>query len=104
MTYRELINEVLIRLREETISDWTGDINDPDIVATITDYQKVVGSLVNDTKRSVESYHDWLVLRQTVDIDTVATTKNYNLNSGQAARSCRSLPGSQERTGRQDYP
>ena len=81
MTFRGLINEVLIRLREDTISsDWSGDINDS---GTITDYQKVIGSLVNDTKRSVESYHDWLVLRQTVDITTVASTKNYNLSSGQ---------------------
>ena len=81
MTFRGLINEVLIRLREETISsDWSGDINDS---TTITDYQKVIGSLVNDTKRSVESYHDWLVLRETVDISTVAATKNYNLSSGQ---------------------
>ena len=81
MTFRGLINEILIRLREETIaSDWTGDINDS---TTVTDYQKVIGSLVNDTKRSVESYHDWLVLRETVNIDTVATTKNYNLSSGQ---------------------
>ena len=81
MTYRGLINEILIRLREETIAlDWSGDIND---ATTVTDYQKVIGSLVNDTKRSVESYHDWLVLRQTVDIATVASTKNYNLSSGQ---------------------
>ena len=29
MTYRELINEVLIRLREDTIAtDWSGAIND----------------------------------------------------------------------------
>jgi len=81
MTFRGLINEVLIRLREETISsDWTGDINDS---TTITDYQKVIGSLVNDTKRMDETYHDWLVLRETVDISTVASTKNYNLSSGQ---------------------
>ena len=81
MTFRGLINEILIRLREETItSDWSGDIND---ATTVTDYQKVIGSLVNDTKRSVESYHDWLVLRETVDISTVAATKNYNLSSGQ---------------------
>jgi hypothetical protein len=81
MTFRGLINEVLIRLREDTISsDWSGDINDS---TTVTDYQKVIGSLVNDTKRSVESYHDWLVLRQTVDVTTVASTKNYNLSSGQ---------------------
>jgi hypothetical protein len=81
MTFREAINEVLIRLREDTIaSDWSGDINDsPDISA----YQKVIGSLVNDTKRSIESYHDWLVLRETADIATVASTKNYSLSSGQ---------------------
>ena len=81
MTFRGLINEVLIRLREDTISaDWSGDINDS---TTVSDYQKVIGALINDAKRSVESYHDWLVLRQTVDIDTVASTKNYNLSSGQ---------------------
>ena len=81
MTFREAINEVLIRLREDTISsDWSGDINDS---TTISAYQKVIGALVNDAKRSIESYNDWLVLRQTVDISTVAATKNYNLSSGQ---------------------
>jgi len=81
MTYKELINEVLVRLREEAISsDWSGAINDS---STINDYQKVVGSLVNDAKRSIESYHDWLVLRETVNVSTVASTKNYNLSSGQ---------------------
>ena len=81
MTYKELINEVLVRLREETVaSDWSGAINDS---SSVNDYQKVIGSLVNDAKRSVESYHDWLVLRETVDVSTVAATKNYNLSSGQ---------------------
>jgi len=81
MTFREAINEVLIRLREDTISsDWSGDINDSSAVSA---YQKVIGALINDSKRSIESYHDWLVLRQTVDISTVASTKNYNLSSGQ---------------------
>lgn len=81
MTYRELINEVLIRLREDTIlTDWSGNINDS---TTVSDYQKVIGSMVNDSKRAVENYHDWLVLRETKDISTVAGTKNYNLSSGQ---------------------
>ncbi len=81
MTFREAINEVLIRLREDTISsDWSGDINDS---STVSAYQKVIGALINDSKRSIESYHDWLVLRQTVDVSTVASTKNYNLSSGQ---------------------
>mgnify|MGYP001591902159 CR=1 FL=1 len=83
-TYRELINEVLIRLREDTIAtDWSGNINDS---STVTDYQKVIGSLINDSKRNVEGYHDWLVLRETVDITTVSGTRNYNLNSGQEVK------------------
>ena len=81
MTYRELINQVLIRLREDTIAtDWSGSINDS---TTVSDYQKVIGSLINDSKKFVEIYHDWLVLRETVNISTVAGTKNYNLSSGQ---------------------
>nr|AKH46429.1 hypothetical protein [uncultured marine virus] len=80
-TFRELINEVLIRLREDTIAtDWSGNINDS---TTVTDYQKVIGSLINDSKRNIESYHDWLVLRETVDVTTVSGTRNYNLSSGQ---------------------
>ena len=81
MTYRELINEVLIRLREDTIlTDWSGNINDS---TTVSEYQKVVGAMINDSKRTVENFHDWLVLRQTVNISTVSGTKNYNLSSGQ---------------------
>ena len=81
MTYRELINQVLIRLREDTIStDWSGNINDS---STVSAYHKVIGALINDSKRSIESYHDWLNLRETVSVSTVAGTKNYNLNSGQ---------------------
>ena len=81
MTFRGLINEVLIRLREDTISsDWSGDINDS---TTVSAYQKVIGALVNDSKRYVEQRHDWLNLRSTVDITTVNGTENYNLSSGQ---------------------
>ena len=81
MTFREAINEVLIRVREDTISsDWSGDINDS---STISSYQIVIGALVNDAKRSIESYHDWLVLRETASVPTAASTKNYSLSSGQ---------------------
>ena len=72
MTYRELINQVLIRLREDTISsDWSGAINDSN---TISAYQKTIGALINDSKRSIEGYHDWLNLRETVNITTVLLT------------------------------
>ena len=81
MTFREAINEVLIRLREDTIAlNWSDDINDSSDVSA---YQKVVGALVNDSKRSIESYNDWLVLRETASVPTAASTKNYSLSSGQ---------------------
>jgi len=81
MTYRELINQVLIRLREDTIAtDWAGNIND---AANVSAYHKLIGSLVNDSKRSIEERHDWLNLRENKDINTVVGTKNYNLSSGQ---------------------
>ena len=81
MTYRELINEILIRLREDIIlTNWSGNINES---TTVTDYQKVIGAMINDSKRSVENYHDWLILRETKNISTVSGTKNYSLTSGQ---------------------
>ena len=65
MTFREIINSVLLRLREDTIaSDWSGDIND----STLTPYQKLIGTLVNDAKKNVESYHDWNALRETFNV------------------------------------
>ena len=81
MTYRELINEVLIRLREDTIdTNWSGAVNDS---STVSAYHKVIAGLINDSKRHVESRHDWLNLRETVNISTVNGTVNYNLSSGQ---------------------
>ena len=77
MTFRELINQVLIRLREDTITDeWSGDINDS---SSLTSYQKLIGSLVNDSKISTEIYHDWLSLRDTFTISTVPGTMQYIL-------------------------
>ena len=47
MTYREIINSVLRRLREDTIdSDWSGDLYDS---VSVSDYQKLIGELVNDS-------------------------------------------------------
>ncbi len=82
MTYREIINSVLRRLREDTIdSDWSGDLYDS---TTVTDYQKLIGELVNDSKKQVESYHDWQALRETFNIKTKAGNMQYTL--GDATR------------------
>ncbi len=76
MTYREIINSVLRRLREDTISsDWSGDIND----STLTPYQKLIGELVNDAKQNVESYHDWNALRETFNVRLKTGNMQYTL-------------------------
>ena len=81
MNFRALLNEVLRRLREETVdTDWTGDINDS---PNVTAYQKLVAALINDAKRNAETYHDWFILRTTVDVPTVSGTRTYSLSSGQ---------------------
>ena len=68
MTYLELVNAVLRRLREEevaTVSD--------------TDYSKLIGDFVNDAKRQVEDAWDWSALRTNFGITTVAGTSSYSL-------------------------
>jgi hypothetical protein len=79
MTYREIINSVLRRLREDTIdSDWSGDL----IGSTgPTDYQVMIGDFVNETKREIEDAWDWTSLRRTETVTTVANTRTYNLPS-----------------------
>jgi hypothetical protein len=80
MTYLDVINEVLVRLRESTVSAWSGDLLSS---TTASSYTKLIGSLVNDAKRDVETFHDWLILRATQDVTTVAGTDSYSLSSGQ---------------------
>jgi len=77
MTYREIINSVLRRLREDTIpADWSGDLYDSN---TVTDYQKLIGELVNDTKKNVESYHSWNALRESFNVTTKSGNMQYTL-------------------------
>lgn len=60
MTYLEIVNEVLNRLREEQISSALLDSNP---------YYRSIGAFVNDAKRYVEEAWSWSCFRQT---DTVA--------------------------------
>jgi hypothetical protein len=81
MTYREIINSVLRRLREDTIdSDWSGDLYDSN---NVTDYQKLIGELVNDTKKNVESYHSWNALRESFNVSTTAGNMQYTLGDSE---------------------
>lgn len=72
-TYLQLVNNVLLRLRENEVSN----VSD-------TPYSGLIGILVNDAKREVEDAHDWNCLSQTIVIPTVASTYQYTLTgSGQ---------------------
>ena len=68
MTYLELINDVMIRLRETTVAS-NGQ----------TPYSLLIGKFVNDAKRQVEDSYGWNVLGQTVTITTVAATYIYSM-------------------------
>jgi hypothetical protein len=68
MTYLQLINNVLIRLRETQVSS-----NDE------TDYSTLIGLFVNDAKRQIEDAFSWNVLGQTVTITTSASTYIYSM-------------------------
>ena len=73
MTYLELINDVLVRLREPTVSS-----------PTETTYSTLIGKFVNDAKRSVEDAFAWNVLGQTLTVTTTSGTYSYSLTgSGQ---------------------
>ena len=68
MTYLELINNVLIRLRETQVS-----------TNNETTYSSLIGLFVNDAKRQIEDAFSWNVLGQTVTIATVSATYQYSM-------------------------
>jgi hypothetical protein len=72
MNYLDLVNNVLRRLREGTVSS----INENVLSA-------LVGDLVNDAKRQVEDSWDWSALRTTITVPTVSGTAQYALTGSQ---------------------
>ena len=70
MTYIELVNNILVRLRERQVES----VNE-------TTYSTLVGLIINDAKDQVESAWDWSALRTTLQANTVANTFSYELNT-----------------------
>ena len=68
MTYLELVNDVLVRLRESTVST-VGE----------TTYSSLIGKFVNDAKRQIEDAFAWNVLGQTITVTTASSTAAYSL-------------------------
>lgn len=68
MTYLELINDVLIRLREPTVTSVGQNA-----------YSTLIGRFVNDAKRQVEDSFGWNALGQTFTVTTVPGQASYPL-------------------------
>lgn len=68
MTYLQLVNAVMRRLREDEVTT----VNE-------TDYSTLISDFVNDAKRLVEDAWDWTALRDTTTVTTVAGTADYSL-------------------------
>ena len=72
MTYLEVVNSVLKRLRERTVS-----------TVEESTYSSLIGVLVNDALRDVENAWSWSGLRTTLTATTEADVFNYELNGSQ---------------------
>jgi len=72
MTYLEMCNEVLVRMREQEISSVSDVNNDPQ--------QKLVTKFVNDAKQLVERAHTWNGLRKMWIVDPAHEVYKYTLN------------------------
>jgi len=76
MTYLEIVNSILVRLREPTVS-----------TVALSSYSSLIGKFVNDAKRQVEDAYDWNALGQEKTVTTVANTYVYSLTgAGQKFR------------------
>ena len=72
MTYLDLVNNVLRRMREEEVAS-----------VSESTYSKMAGDFVNDAKKLVEAAWDWSALRTTLTITTSANIFNYVLVGSQ---------------------
>jgi hypothetical protein len=72
MTYLNLVNNVLRRIREKEVTS-----------VQSTSYSKLIGDIVNDAKDLVENSWDWSALRTTLTITTTSGVFNYALTGSQ---------------------
>lgn len=70
MTYLQLVNRVLLRLREDEVESF--EDADP--------YVRLIGNFVNEAKREVEDAWNWTVLRESAVITTHYGESAYAVN------------------------
>jgi len=72
MTYLQMVNNILKRLRERQVSS----VNE-------NSYSSLIGILINDAKREVEDSWDWSALRTTITATTSPSVFSYVLTGSQ---------------------
>lgn len=68
MTFLDLVNKVMVRLRETEVTSVSGSA-----------YTKLIAALINDSKRVVEDACPWTGLLNTVEITTSSGVADYSL-------------------------
>ena len=76
MTYLQLVNSVLRRIRE-------GEVDTIQGVGNSNSYARLIGDFINEAKSQVESAWDWSAFRSTLTLNTTANVFNYELNGSQ---------------------
>ena len=74
MTYLQLVNNVLLRLRERQV----GTVNE-------NAYSQLIGQFVNDAVQEIEQSWDWSSLRTTLSATTSSNVFSYELNTAGTA-------------------
>jgi hypothetical protein len=77
MTYLQLVNAVMRRLRESEVSTVQGTGNS-------NAYARLIGDFVNEAKSQIEVAWDWSALRNTLTVTTVENVFNYELNGAKS--------------------
>ena len=72
MTYLQIVNNILRRLRERTVST----VNE-------TAYSSLIALFVNDSKELVENSWNWSALRTSLTVNTTDGVFNYEMNGTQ---------------------
>tara|TARA_S200002703_G_scaffold148203_1_gene144693 strand:+ start:863 stop:1507 length:645 start_codon:yes stop_codon:yes gene_type:complete len=72
MTYLELVNNILLRLREREVTS----VND-------NAYSKLIGVFINEAKTEIENVWNWSALRETLTLTTESGVFAYELNGTQ---------------------
>ena len=67
-SFLELVNDVLVRLREPEVSTVNENV-----------LSKIIGKMVNDSKRQVEDAYNWNALTATLTAVTIPAVFNYAL-------------------------